>query len=49
MASVRAPENGLIRIKMLSLLVLFAIDFPCKCFTVESPTTIVQDPFYAGH
>ena len=49
MASVRAPENGFTRIRMLSLLVSFAIDFPCICFTVESPTAIVQGLFYVGH
>ena len=44
MALVRAPRNGFTRI-MLSRLVLFAIDFPCKCFTVESPTIIMQGLF----
>ena len=44
MAFVRAPENGFSRI-MLSWLVLLAIDFPCKCFSVGSPTINVQDLF----
>ena len=44
MALVRAPGNAFTRI-MLSQLVIFAIDFPCKCFTVESPTIIVQGLF----
>ena len=33
---------------MLSLLVLFTIDFPCKCFTIESSTIIVQGRSYVG-
>ena len=45
MALVRDPGNGFTRI-MLSLLVLFAIDFPWKCFTVGSPTIIVQGLFW---
>lgn len=44
MALVWAPENGLRRI-MLSLLVLFAIDFRCKCLSVESLNTIVHSLF----
>ena len=44
MALVRDPGNGFTTI-MLSLLVLFAIDFPWKCFTVGSPTIIVQGLF----
>ena len=33
---------------MLSLLVLFVIEFRCKYFTVESATIIAQGIFYAG-
>ena len=39
-------ENGCTRIKMLSQLVLFTIAFPCRCFTVESPATIVPGLFF---
>ena len=46
MVLVRAPENDFIRI-VLSLLVLFPIDFSCNCFTVESPAIIMQGRFYA--
>ena len=45
-ALVRAPGNGFTR-TMLLLLFSFEIDFPCKCFTVESPTINVQSLFYA--
>ena len=31
------------------LVVIFSINFPYKCFTVESPTIIVQGPFDAGY
>ena len=39
-------ENGCTRIKMLSQLVLFTIVFPCRCFTVESPATVVPGLFF---
>ena len=39
-------ENGSTRIKMLSQLVLLTIAFPCRCFTVESPATVVPGLFF---